>query len=485
MDGAHAVEHATWLTTRAQARETGRAWQVYRGVLGVLLVAIAGALAVVPIEPLLLIDPAFAALGVALLVGALITVPWHGGGSPSSLLIVPLMSAYWRFGPAAAPLLLFATVLANGARGASWVATLSAAAVDLAVFGAAWLVAAEVPDLRARSAVFAASFAVLRVVLWWALDRRSLAPTTSRRVDRPDLTLSLILAPLGAVPIIVGDLLGDGGLLLALAGVLPVLSVVGEWWRLRVARAEAEAERDRLVHARTVHEELTHLITHEVRTPLTTVLGYCQMAQSAVEAHPDDPGAVTKHLDRIFRAGKTIERLTENLLQLTKMETPGEQKANERVDLGEIVRDVVAEIEPLAEQKQQQLVIDVPERAPIAWASPVLLREALNNLASNAVKYTPEGGSVRIWASEGPEPGMSVVGVTDSGVGLSEHDKRRLFTKFFRSDDPRVARERGAGLGLALTHAIIQRMGGDIVVESQLNEGATFRVLLPSASEGS
>jgi signal transduction histidine kinase len=153
------------------------------------------------------------------------------------------------------------------------------------------------------------------------------------------------------------------------------------------------------------------------------------------------------------------------------------------VDLGDVVRDVAAEIEPLAEQKHQTLEMAVPERSPIAWASPVLLREALSNLASNAVKYTPEGGSLRIWASEGPEPGTSMVGVSDTGVGLSEHDKRRLFTKFFRSDDPRVARERGTGLGLALTHAIVQRMGGDIVVESQLNEGATFRLVLPSASE--
>jgi signal transduction histidine kinase len=329
------------------------------------------------------------------------------------------------------------------------------------------------------------AFVVLRAGLWWAFGKGQLAPATDRRVDHPDLMLAVILAPLGAVPIVVGELLQDGGLLLALAGVLPVLCVVGEWWRLRVARAEAEAERRRLEYARTVQEELTHLITHEVRTPLTTVLGYCQMARLAVEKDVRDASAVTGHLDRIYRAGKTIERLTENLLQLSKAEAPGEQKANERVNLGDVVRDVVAEIEPLVERKRQTLVLDVPEDPPVVWASPILLREALNNLASNAVKYTPEEGTVRIWAGPGPEPGMSAVGVTDTGIGLSEQDKRRLFTKFFRSEDPRVARERGVGLGLALTYAIVQRMGGDVVVESQLNEGATFQVVLPSALEES
>jgi len=155
------------------------------------------------------------------------------------------------------------------------------------------------------------------------------------------------------------------------------------------------------------------------------------------------------------------------------------------VDLGGLLRDVSAELEPLAEQKRQTLILEVPEPAPVAQGSRLLLREVLSNLISNAVKYTPEDGRISVWIGSGPEPGTVVLGVTDTGVGLSESDQRRLFSKFFRSADPRVAGERGAGLGLALTHAIIERMGGRISVESRLNEGATFRVLLPAASERS
>jgi signal transduction histidine kinase len=261
-----------------------------------------------------------------------------------------------------------------------------------------------------------------------------------------------------------------------------VLSVVSEWWKLGVARAEAEAEVKGLERARVVQEELTDLITHEVRNPLTIILGHCQLARASRVAHSSHAGHVEEHLDHIYQAGKTIERLMGNLLQITRVETSDEPEGSEAVDLGMLARDVTAELEPLAEQKGQTIVLDVPEQAPLAQGSPLLLREALTNLVSNAVKYTPEGGQVNVWARSGPAPGTATLGVTDTGIGLSEEDQERLFTKFFRSADPRVTRERGTGLGLALTHAIVERMGGRIAVESRLNEGATFRVLLPSAS---
>jgi signal transduction histidine kinase len=106
----------------------------------------------------------------------------------------------------------------------------------------------------------------------------------------------------------------------------------------------------------------------------------------------------------------------------------------------------------------------------------------LSNLVSNAVKYTPEGGEIVVWARRGQEPGTTSLGVADTGIGLSEADVARLFTKFFRSSDPRVQRERGSGLGLALTHAMVTRMGGQIEVTSAPNKGTTFRLVLPAWS---
>jgi signal transduction histidine kinase len=86
-----------------------------------------------------------------------------------------------------------------------------------------------------------------------------------------------------------------------------------------------------------------------------------------------------------------------------------------------------------------------------------------------------------VWAERGREQHTIVLGVRDTGIGLSVEDQRRVFTKFFRSSDPRVQRERGTGLGLALTQALVTRIGGKITVESQPGHGTTFRLTLPSA----
>jgi signal transduction histidine kinase len=123
----------------------------------------------------------------------------------------------------------------------------------------------------------------------------------------------------------------------------------------------------------------------------------------------------------------------------------------------------------------------VPIGTPPVFASPLLLREALANLVSNAVKYTPNGGHIRIAAAPG-EAETVVIAVTDTGVGLSAADQERLFTRYFRSADPRVGQERGSGLGLALTRSVVEQMGGRITVESTLNHGTTFAILLPAAA---
>jgi signal transduction histidine kinase len=149
-----------------------------------------------------------------------------------------------------------------------------------------------------------------------------------------------------------------------------------------------------------------------------------------------------------------------------------------------IVNQVIADLAPLAKQKHQVLSFEPRGDLEPALAVPLLLREALSNLISNAVKYTPEGGAIGVWAERGRAPHTIVLGVSDNGIGLSAEDQGRLFTKFFRSADPRVQRERGTGLGLALTHALVSRIGGKITVESQPGHGTTFRLTLPSASAG-
>jgi signal transduction histidine kinase len=275
---------------------------------------------------------------------------------------------------------------------------------------------------------------------------------------------------------------GDGALLLALAALLALLFVVREATNLGTARAAAETERDRLSRAIQLQEELIYLITHEVKNPLTMVRAYAQLGQSDVARRSYE--RLPEFLGNVDRGGAAIERLVENLLQLSRLEQSDSLPPSEVVDLPGLARDVVADLEPLAHQKQQQIQIEVAaERPPPALAPSALLREALSNLVSNAIKYTPKGGSITVWVRESDAPGTVHLGVTDSGIGLSDEDKAKLFTRFFRSANPQARQERGSGLGLALTHAIVERMGGRIVVSSTLGQGTTFQLVLPSTPE--
>jgi signal transduction histidine kinase len=266
-----------------------------------------------------------------------------------------------------------------------------------------------------------------------------------------------------------------------MAALLALLFVVREAANLATARAETESERDRLAQANALQDDLIHLITHELRNPLTLVVSYAQLARRA--AVDDHNTSIPAYIDHIEKAGRSIERLMENLLQLSKLEQPEALPPAEAVALNNIVNQVVTDLTPLARQKQQSVVVENGSEVEPALAVPILFREALSNLVSNAVKYTPTGGAITVWTERGPQPHTVVVGVRDTGIGLSDEDQQRLFTKFFRSSDPRVQRERGSGLGLALTHTMVVRMGGQITVLSAPGEGTTFRLTLPSTAK--
>jgi signal transduction histidine kinase len=290
--------------------------------------------------------------------------------------------------------------------------------------------------------------------------------------------LSLPLAPIGLLPLAAAERLGDGALLLAMAGLLALLFVVREAANLATTRSELEAERDKLARANVLQHDLIHLITHELRNPLTLIMSYAQMTRR--EALDGNYEHVHAYIANVERAGKSIQRLMENMLQLSRLERTDELPEVEPVGIGSIVNQVIADLAPLAKQKQQILTIEPTSDLEPALVVPMLLREALSNLISNAVKYTPDGGQIKVWAERGREPHTLVVGVSDTGIGLSQEDQARLFTKFFRSADPRVQRERGTGLGLALTQALVTRSGGKISVESEPGKGTTFRLTLPS-----
>ena len=401
-------------------------------------------------------DAAYAPMAIAVIVGLLLTVRVAPNRRAGALVLLPAMAVDARFGLAALPLLAYAAVAANLLRGVRGPRVISTAAHMVLSFALAHLGAQVVPIIPGWL-IFAVVFASGRVALWYLAARFDATPMH---------------------PIVAGDQLGDGAMLLAMAALLALLFVVSEASNLSVARAEMEAQRNQLARANALQDDLIHLITHELRNPLTLVMSYAQMTRRAALEESYDQ--IPTYIGNVERAGRSIQRLVENLLQLSKLERSDELPVAEPVQITSILNQVVADLAPLAKQKQQTLTIEPPRQLEPVEAVPLLLREAVSNLVSNAVKYTPEGGEIKLWAERGREPHTVVLGVRDTGIGLSREDQARLFTKFFRSSDPRVQRERGSGLGLALTHALVTRTGGEIAVESEPGKGTTFRLTLPS-----
>jgi signal transduction histidine kinase len=425
-------------------------------------------------------DPIYAPMALALVVGLLLTVRLAPNRLGSALVLLPAMAVDARFGLAALPALAYAAILVNLLRGPRGPRVVSGASHLVLAFTAAHLCTLIVPVVP-DWIVFAVVFAFGRQALWYVAGRFDGTPLDPR-AERPEIFLSLPLAPIGLLPLAAGERLGDGALLLTTAALLALLFVVREAANLATARAEMEAERDKLERANALQDDLINLLTHEVRNPLTLVMSYAQMTRRAAVDKSYDQ--IPTYIGHVERAGRSIQRLMDNLLQLTSLEGSDELPSVQPVSVYEIVDQVVADLAPLAKQKHQVLRVEAVRDVEPALTVPLLLREALSNLISNAVKYTPETGEISVWAESGREPNTIVLGVRDTGIGLSSADQAKLFTKFFRSSDPRVQRERGTGLGLAVTHALVKRIGGQITVESTPDQGTTFRLTLPSAQSG-
>jgi signal transduction histidine kinase len=156
--------------------------------------------------------------------------------------------------------------------------------------------------------------------------------------------------------------------------------------------------------------------------------------------------------------------------------------------LSELVEETARSTKRQIEEKEQTLVIEPLEALPNVWADRTRLVQVLVNLVSNANKYTEKGGSVFLgaevcdnqWDSRGA-PKVMHVWVRDTGIGISEADQKKIFQKFFRSDDPKTREAPGTGLGLNITRSLVEMQGGRIWFESEFRKGTTFHFTVPVA----
>ncbi len=235
-----------------------------------------------------------------------------------------------------------------------------------------------------------------------------------------------------------------------------------------------DATEEHRYHA--LRREFVANVSHELRTPLSLVLGYVETLRAGALS---DPARASEFLGTIETHARRLAAIVEDLLDLSRLESGGQALKPRKVDLASLLARVGDALRPLAEKRRQALGVDCSPETRELVADPDMLERALSNLVDNAVKYTPEGGRIRL-ASRGH--GTSVVfEVEDNGIGIPEADQSRIFERFYRVDKSRSRELGGTGLGLAIVKHVAQLHGGSVSVRSRPGEGTCFTLVVPRA----
>jgi two-component system phosphate regulon sensor histidine kinase PhoR len=222
----------------------------------------------------------------------------------------------------------------------------------------------------------------------------------------------------------------------------------------------------------SIKNEFVTTVSHDLRSPLTSIRGFVDLLEVAGPLNDQQQGFVAK----IRKGTETITALTEDLLDLRRIET-GAAFEFEPVSFGDILFTAVESLRQQAEAKHLGLDVNLPPVLPPVMGNRMRLGQAVENLVSNAIKYTPEGGQVKVWAQE--EQGQLLVHVQDTGIGISAEDQTKIFRTFYRVKCKETRGIPGTGLGLAITKSIVERHDGRIWVDSELGKGSTFTFILP------
>lgn len=231
------------------------------------------------------------------------------------------------------------------------------------------------------------------------------------------------------------------------------------------------SERKRMEQMRS---EFMSNVSHELRTPLTSIRGFVETLQ---DSGTDDPEMTRHFLEIIATETARLSNLVDDLLDLSRIEERRVVHRWQHEDIGTLVDQVLTVCGSRAEDKQISIRANLQPRLPRLFGDPDLLAQVFINLVDNAVKYTPEGGTITISAQvEGDEIRIDVA---DSGVGIPAENLPRIFERFYRVEKARTRGAGGTGLGLAIVKHIIKGHGGRVDVKSVVGKGTVFSVFLP------
>jgi signal transduction histidine kinase len=252
--------------------------------------------------------------------------------------------------------------------------------------------------------------------------------------------------------------------------------------RERSARADAEQaqmllalQNDQLVEADKLKDEFVALISHDLRTPLTSIIGYVELALEDSDTQLDEERR--GYLQIVSRSSERLLRLVDDLLFVARLQAGRLVLGRSELDLCVIAEQATQEARPRAEGKE--ITLEFTGGSPVAISGDKgRIFQLLDNLISNAIKFTPAGGRIDVRAVvEGTD---AVLEVSDTGIGIGPGEAQLVFDRFFRSSRVVAEQVPGTGLGLFIARAIVEAHDGTIAVSSRDGGGATFRVELPA-----
>ena len=223
--------------------------------------------------------------------------------------------------------------------------------------------------------------------------------------------------------------------------------------------------------------EFVSLASHQLRTPLSTISWYTEMLLAG------DAGKLsaeqTKYLDEVYRGNQRMISLVNALLSVSRMDLGTFILEPEPTNVAKLVENVVIEQMPQIDRKKLNFSSRIEKNIPLIQADPKLLSMVVQNLLSNSVKYTGEGGKIEISLSLDLKKRVLLFKISDNGYGIPKNQQAKIFTKLFRADNVRGKDTEGTGLGLYIVKAIIDNSGGKVWFESKEDKGTTFYVTLP------
>lgn len=270
---------------------------------------------------------------------------------------------------------------------------------------------------------------------------------------------------------------------------------------LRVEASIAGGDREQEACAVFVFHDMTELrrlekirkdfvanVSHELRTPLTSIKGY---VEALLDGGKDDPQTAAAFLEIIMKQSNRLNLILDDLLQLSQIESGQVLFRQEPVELRALLERTVAVIQPLADKKHHQIELAWPDEVMMIVGDEERLVQVFINLLENAVKYTPDHGRISVslrpvmpLTASAPRP-MIEIAVADTGIGIPEIDRPRVFERFYRVDKARSRELGGTGLGLAIVKHIVEAHNGQVWVEGHQPMGSRFVVHLPAQQNDS